>query len=117
MPERGLDGSDHGLKTCEIVFRPSAVAVTEIGGGVVEVGVDDRSPECKTAVDGWLISDKLFFTDGRQIMLGYYRKPSTGILLEMGHIPFWETVDGRIFGKESIKGWVETKFVKITISR
>lgn len=100
-------------------FLPCLIgAKPEIKDGNVVISVLDNLPKAsrKMKNSGWVLSDKVFFTDGREIFLGWLKRPTRG-LLDSGRTPYWESADGRIFNTEEVKGWQSQNRIRITIDR
>lgn len=109
--------NDVAEMTCEISFRPTVLADAGFSGGNVVIGMEDNMPGPETVGrDGWMYSGKLLFTDGRDIFVGYLRFPGCE-MVELGHVPEFETVHGKSFSTKEVKGWRKWKSVRITISR
>lgn len=101
-------------------FVPCRVSGTpELVDGKVSICVQDNLPKPGRKMStgsGWVLSDKVFFTDGREIFIGWFKRPTKG-LLESGRTPFWETCDGRILNEGEVKGWQSLNRIQITIDR
>lgn len=129
MPPIGLDHL-HSTKSRldrtsevanEVVFAPSAIAENPVvSGGNVVIGVRENLPEpmvgFENASDDWIRSDEVFFTDGREIYIGWLKYPSMRMVME-GRGKFWNSVDGRIFTTNEVKGWLRKDLLRITIDR
>lgn len=98
---------------CRVTREPELVR------GNVSICVHDNLPEPALSFPKgslWVLSEKMFFTDGDEILLGWLKRP-TKELLEQGVTPVWESVDGRSFGLDEVKGWQRRNNIRITIDR